>query len=173
MSEKEVNNSGSRGICFMHTIIIYIFITLLIVYTLIAFVSSLPSLNKPLYTRSQTINILSDNNFSANVFYNELNSNRLQLIQFYNSWCGHCIAFAPTFKSFAEDIKDWTHLITISVVDCAQEINTKLCRNMEINVYPTLKTFWFSPKDTQKGYEFRGFIFIFRLVLVQINSCFL
>jgi thiol oxidase len=150
----KVNNSESRGICFMHTIIIYIFITLLVVYTLIAFVSSYPS---PLYTSSQTINILSDNNFSSNVFYNELNSNRLQLIQFYNSWCGHCMAFAPTFKSFAKDIKDWTHLITISVVDCAQEINTKLCRDMEVNVYPTLKMFWFNPKDDQKGYQLKGF----------------
>lgn len=161
MSSIKVKNSENRGICFVHTIIIYIFITLLIVYTLIACVSSFPSLNEPLYTRSQTINILSDNNFSANVFYDKSNSNRLQLIQFYNSWCGHCMAFAPTFKSFAKDIKDWTHLITISVVDCAQEINTKLCRNMEINSYPTLKMFWFSPKDDQKGYDLRGFYIYF------------
>lgn len=27
------------------------------------------------------------------------------LIEFYSSWCGHCIDFAPTFLKLANDVK--------------------------------------------------------------------
>ena len=27
------------------------------------------------------------------------------VIEFYNSWCGHCIQFAPTWRQFASDLK--------------------------------------------------------------------
>ena len=141
---------------FLTQSLIYYLVTIfLVIITFVSIVSSLPSLSgSPLYDHnSKEIRILSDTNFSKNVFEDDVNSRRIQLIQFYNSWCGHCIAFAPTFKKLAHQSRQWKQLMSISVVDCAQDINTKLCRNMDINVYPTIKLFWFSPKSDQKGFE--------------------
>ncbi|XP_054157272.1 uncharacterized protein LOC128955623 [Oppia nitens] len=99
------------------------------------------------------IRSLTDTNFTHHVYDDKRNSGRVQLIQFYNSWCGHCIAFAPTFKELARQVRTWRQLLAIRVVDCAQDINTKLCRDMNINVYPTLKMYWFNPKHDDKGVE--------------------
>ena len=145
------------------SLVYYLVTILLIAITFVTIVSSFPSLSmgSPLYDHnSKELRILSDNNFTRNVFEDSLNANRIQLIQFYNSWCGHCIAFAPIFIQFAHQSRHWKHLMTISVVDCAQDSNTKLCRQMDINVYPTLKLFWFSPKEDQKGFELTGISFV-------------
>lgn len=32
-------------------------------------------------------------------------ASRAYLIEFYNSWCGHCIRYAPLFKEFAGDVQ--------------------------------------------------------------------
>lgn len=32
-------------------------------------------------------------------------SSQIYLMEFYNSWCGHCIRYAPLFKEFARDIQ--------------------------------------------------------------------
>ena len=34
-----------------------------------------------------------------------LNSSSAWLLQFYSSWCGHCISYSPTWKSLARDVK--------------------------------------------------------------------
>ena len=49
--------------------------------------------------------------FSKNVSYT-------WLIEFYNSWCGHCHRFAPVWKEFATDIYgkiDWDLLYMFPV----------------------------------------------------------
>lgn len=38
-----------------------------------------------------------------NVVFNE-EKHKLWLVEFYNSWCGHCHRFAPTWKSLASNI---------------------------------------------------------------------
>lgn len=82
---------------------------------------------------------------------------RLQVlwIEFYNSWCGHCIRFAPTWKELAKDIADWHPVVELAVVDCAEDRNTELCREYEIYLYPSCRFFWLNWKPlrdyTQKG----------------------
>ncbi|XP_010848556.1 PREDICTED: sulfhydryl oxidase 1 [Bison bison bison] len=36
-----------------------------------------------------------------------LGSRSAWAVEFFASWCGHCIAFAPTWKALANDVKDW------------------------------------------------------------------
>ncbi|KAG0409713.1 hypothetical protein HPB47_013185, partial [Ixodes persulcatus] len=44
-------------------------------------------------------------NLNASNFYDVLlGKENAWIIQFYSSWCGHCIHFAPMFKAFAHDI---------------------------------------------------------------------
>ena len=54
----------------------------------------------PLYNDSDDVISLKDDNFDRIV----LATSNAWLIEFYNSWCGHCIRFAPVFKQLATDI---------------------------------------------------------------------
>lgn len=55
----------------------------------------------PLYNDSDDVISLKDDNYDRIV----LATSNAWLIEFYNSWCGHCIRFAPTYKQLATDIK--------------------------------------------------------------------
>jgi len=54
-----------------------------------------------LYTASDQVIILSPENVYSVVY----NSSAARLVMFYATWCGHCVAFSPTWKSLARDIK--------------------------------------------------------------------
>ena len=68
-----------------------------------------------LYENSEVVNIY-DNNI-----YNLYNSDTLWLVQFYNHWCGHCQRFAPIWKALAEDILDWSPIVKIAAINCADQ----------------------------------------------------
>lgn len=53
-----------------------------------------------LYNASDDVVILNATNFKTNVY----GSTRSWLVEFYNSWCGFCYRFAPTWKTLASDI---------------------------------------------------------------------
>lgn len=53
-----------------------------------------------LYNASDDVVILNATNFKTNVY----ESTRSWLVEFYNSWCGFCYRFAPTWKALASDI---------------------------------------------------------------------
>lgn len=55
-----------------------------------------------LYNGFKMITELGGNNFKSIVFGNE--TDKLWLVEFYNSWCGHCHRFAPTWKAFASNV---------------------------------------------------------------------
>lgn len=55
-----------------------------------------------LYNGFKMITELGGNNFKSMVFGNE--TDKLWLVEFYNSWCGHCHRFAPTWKAFASNV---------------------------------------------------------------------
>lgn len=54
-----------------------------------------------LYEPTGDVFVLDDSNFANNVF----NSDKIWFVEFFSSWCGHCINFAPTWKSFAKDLQ--------------------------------------------------------------------
>ncbi len=62
-----------------------------------------------LYTEDDPVVILSSGQPKATV----LNSSSAWLLQFYSSWCGHCIQYSPTWKALAGDVKGFVHCMII------------------------------------------------------------
>ena len=54
-----------------------------------------------LYDENDEVLILNENNFDENI----VGSSNAWIVEFYNSWCGHCIRFAPFWKNLANDCK--------------------------------------------------------------------
>jgi len=91
----------------------------------------------PLYSPDDKILILNTTNFQPNI----CSSTKAWVVEFYSSWCGHCIHFAPTFKEFAADVFAWRDVISVAAIDCAMEENMPTCREYEVMGYPSLKFF--------------------------------
>ncbi|XP_066947378.1 sulfhydryl oxidase 2-like isoform X2 [Macrobrachium rosenbergii] len=97
-----------------------------------------------LYNSTDELSILDHTNFTASL----LGSENAWIVEFYNSWCGHCIQFAPTWKLFGKDIRDWQHTIKVGVIDCSVDENNGICREYEVMGYPTMRLF---AARTKKG----------------------
>lgn len=54
-----------------------------------------------LYSSSDPLTLLQADTVRGAV----LNSRSAWVVEFFASWCGHCIAFAPTWKALANDVK--------------------------------------------------------------------
>ena len=81
---------------------------------------------------------------SSNLRPTVLGSDRAWLVEFYSSWCGHCIHFAPTYKALAKETSLWKGVVALAAIDCADDANTAICREFEIMGYPSMK--FFPPK---------------------------
>lgn len=88
-----------------------------------------------LYSKSEHVDILTAHNFDKKVY----GQNQAYLVQFYNSYCGHCRAFAPKFKDFANQVVRWKNVMKLGVIDCSIEENNEICRQFEIMAYPSLR----------------------------------
>ncbi|RCN23675.1 thioredoxin [Ancylostoma caninum] len=78
----------------------------------------------PLYDASDSILELNVDTFNEAVY----NSDKAHFVEFYSSWCGACIAYAPTFKQFARRLASWKPFVQVTGVDCADDKNMPLCR---------------------------------------------
>ncbi|KAM6930664.1 sulfhydryl oxidase 2 [Xenentodon cancila] len=105
-----------------------------------------------LYTEEDPLVILSRSNLKPTV----TNSSSAWLVQFYSSWCGHCIHYSNTWKALAHDVKDWEEAIAVAVLDCAQEENFDVCKEYGIKFYPTFKHFRAHGSPTDRGMIYRG-----------------
>ncbi|XP_019741251.1 sulfhydryl oxidase 2 [Hippocampus comes] len=100
-----------------------------------------------LYSPSDPLSVLSGSSLTATVS----NSSCGWLVQFMSSWCGHCVQFSPTWKALARDVQDWQQAVKLAVLDCAQEINYDVCKEYNIQLYPTFKYFPAYSPPTDKG----------------------
>ena len=90
-----------------------------------------------LYNPEDDVIVLTVHNFKSQV----MNSPQAWLVEFYNSWCGFCQRFAPSWKALATDVKGWSDLVKVAAIDCSEDENTPICREYEIMGYPTLRYF--------------------------------
>jgi len=100
--------------------------------------------NEPLYTSKDVgITIVNHSNFKNII----LESDTAWMVEFYSSWCGHCIRFAPIFKELGTNVEGWKSMIRLAAIDCAQDENVATCRDFEVMGYPSLK--FFPPKSSK------------------------
>ncbi|KAM7011990.1 LOW QUALITY PROTEIN: sulfhydryl oxidase 1 [Tautogolabrus adspersus] len=90
-----------------------------------------------LYTASDQVIVLSPENVDSVL----VNSSAAMVVEFYASWCGHCVNFSPYYKSLARDIHEWKPAVDLAALDCATEVNVKLCARFGVTGYPTIKFF--------------------------------
>lgn len=88
-----------------------------------------------LYSKSDHVLILTQQNFDRKIY----GQKHAAVVQFYNSYCGHCRAFAPRFKQMAVDFLPWKNIIQLAVIDCSVEENNEICRQFEVMAYPSLR----------------------------------
>ncbi|XP_035234841.1 sulfhydryl oxidase 2 [Anguilla anguilla] len=105
-----------------------------------------------LYSSEDPLTILTSHTLKETLH----NSSSAWLVQFYSSWCGHCIQYSPTWKALAGDVKDWEQAIRIGVLDCAHEKNFDICREFGIHFYPTFRYFKALSSTFDVGKTYRG-----------------
>ena len=66
------------------------------------------------YDWSDGIVILDTSNF-----YQIYDSSTSWAVLYYSKWCTHCNSFAPQFKDFALDVRDWSPWLRVAAIDCA------------------------------------------------------
>jgi protein disulfide-isomerase A1 len=74
---------------------------------------------------------------TTDTFKDFVKEHDLVLAEFYAPWCGHCKALAPKYEEAATELKSKN--IPLVKVDCTEE--EELCRDYDVDGYPTLKVF--------------------------------
>lgn len=90
-----------------------------------------------LYDSNDKVFVLTSENFYQSVYEQPYAS----AVEFYNSFCGFCRNFVPIYRAFANEMSSWTDVIHVSALDCADDANNDICRDMEIMMYPTIRYF--------------------------------
>jgi thiol-disulfide isomerase/thioredoxin len=105
------------------------------------------------------IEILDANNFNQVIYNDESNQNNQNLVkasfvEFYAHWCGGCRRYARHWKELASETKLWhQNVIRIAAINCGDYNNVNLCRQHNIQYYPTLKLFPAFAKFDSKNHD--------------------
>uniref|UniRef100_A0A8D1G7N2 Sulfhydryl oxidase n=1 Tax=Sus scrofa TaxID=9823 RepID=A0A8D1G7N2_PIG len=112
-------------------------LSLLLLAVLLAVPGAGAAPRSALYSSSDPLTLLQADTVRGAV----LGSRSAWAVEFFASWCGHCIAFAPTWKALANDVKDWRPALNLAALDCAEETNNAVCREFDIPGFPTVRFF--------------------------------
>lgn len=99
-----------------------------------------------LYTDRDDVILLNETNFASHVF--RPNNDVAYMVEFYNTYCGHCQAFAPVYKDLGSRVKNWTSVIRLAVLDCARDENVNICADNKVMGYPTI--YFFPPRSRKE-----------------------
>ncbi|XP_043232963.1 sulfhydryl oxidase 2-like [Amphibalanus amphitrite] len=72
-------------------------------------------------------------------------------VEFYNSWCGHCQLYAPTWLRIAQQTANWGSVLKVGAINCARSQNLAICRNYDVGGYPWVKLFAPLAKEGDMG----------------------
>uniref|UniRef100_A0A8C3NDH6 Sulfhydryl oxidase n=1 Tax=Geospiza parvula TaxID=87175 RepID=A0A8C3NDH6_GEOPR len=100
----------------------------------------------PLYSASDPLDLL-----GPRAEERLLGSSSAWAVEFFASWCGHCIHFAPTWRALAHDIREWRPAVILAAIDCADEDNQQVCSDFGITGFPTMKFFRAFSKKPEDG----------------------
>lgn len=89
-----------------------------------------------LYSPLDDVIRLNSSTFIPTVF--QQNKNVTFMVQFYNTFCGHCQMFAPVYKELATRVRNWTSVVQIAGLDCSKDENVITCSENKIEGYPTV-----------------------------------
>ncbi|XP_063699023.1 sulfhydryl oxidase 1 [Culicoides brevitarsis] len=91
-----------------------------------------------LYSDSQYVISLTVHTLKPSIY----DKNYASLVEFYNSFCGHCKRFAPIYNQIAANVSLWyPDILQVVALDCSVEENSDTCREFEVMAYPTLRYF--------------------------------
>ncbi|XP_068921543.1 sulfhydryl oxidase 1 isoform X1 [Petaurus breviceps papuanus] len=103
-----------------------------------------------LYSAEDPLELLTESTLKPTV----LGSPSAWVVEFFASWCGHCIAFAPKWKALAKEVQAWRPVLKVAALDCAEEANSETCRNFGILAYPSVKFFKAFSDNSSTGTDF-------------------
>lgn len=95
-------------------------------------------------------------NLTTEQFRKTIKDTKHVLVSFTAPWCGHCKALKPEMAKAAEQLKDLPEVV-LANVDCTVEKD--LCKEFEVQGYPTMK--WFAnskPTEYDGGREKKDII---------------
>lgn len=72
-------------------------------------------------------------------FEQKIAANKWSFVDFYAPWCIHCVKLSPTWEAFAKTVHDKDIHVKVFKVDCTK--NDFLCKQQQINGYPTLRVY--------------------------------
>lgn len=107
--------------------------------------------NTGLYDASDKVISVDNNSFKHLVIWKPYTI----LMEFYNSFCGHCRRFAPKYKELAEMLYPWRHSLKVMAIDCSDDANNGLCREYEVMAYPTLRYFHLNFEGSESSMGFK------------------
>ncbi|EFO27496.2 hypothetical protein LOAG_00988 [Loa loa] len=105
-----------------------------------------------LYGPNDHITVLNSDNFDKKVY----NTNQVYFVEFFSSWCGACIGYAETYKQLAKQLLQWKPMVQIAAVDCAIDQNLKLCREHNVDAFPTIKYFKYMSTSVNDAVKYAG-----------------
>mmetsp|Transcript_120873 Transcript_120873/g.235339 ORF Transcript_120873/g.235339 Transcript_120873/m.235339 type:complete len:530 (+) Transcript_120873:79-1668(+) len=67
------------------------------------------------------------------------NDTRVWIVTFYADWCGHCIHYAPVFKSIANRLQKEEDRLQFGAVNCAMWY--EFCSTVDVHSYPSMRAY--------------------------------
>ena len=99
--------------------------------------------------------ILNADNYKKILF--EEKSNVLYFVEFYAHWCGTCVRYAPIWIELAKEAKLWKNVVKFAALNCGDPLNSRICDEFEIIIYPTIRLFPLHPQFSPPMHGGRDF----------------